>query len=236
MTSPELVHDVAMKGIIQIAGVVDQDEAQMLVEAGVDWLGFPLRLTVHQEDISESEAARIISSLSLPTCAIVITYADRAVEIDGLCQKLGAKHVQLHGEVAIEELYSLRSMAPELFVTKSLIVREYNGTGLMDCVRELAPYVDAFIVDTFDPSTGACGATGKTHDWSVSRRLVEVSPHPVILAGGLRPDNVHRAILEVHPAGVDAHTGVESLDGQKDSKLVRAFVTEARRAFCHISI
>jgi hypothetical protein len=53
----------------------------------------------------------------------------------------------------------------------------------------------------------ASGATGKTHDWRVSRRLVEVADKPVILAGGLNPENVKRAILEVRPAGVDSHSG-----------------------------
>jgi phosphoribosylanthranilate isomerase len=71
-------------------------------------------------------------------------------------------------------------------------------------LSELSPFVDAFITDTFDPKTGASGATGKTHDWRVSRRLVELADRPIILAGGLTPENVKRAILEVRPAGVDS--------------------------------
>ena len=97
--------------------------------------------------------------------------------------------------------------------------------------REFGPHVDAFITDTWDPQTGARGATGKTHDWDVSRRIVETAARPVILAGGLTPENVGHAILQVGPAGVDAHTGVEKPDGMKDPALVRAFVEEARRAF-----
>jgi phosphoribosylanthranilate isomerase len=98
-------------------------------------------------------------------------------------------------------------------------------------VRELAELVDAFITDTFDPATGASGATGKTHDWQISRRLVEISPQPVILAGGLTPDNVREAILAVQPAGVDCHTGVEDASGRKDADKVRRFVAEARAGF-----
>ena len=81
------------------------------------------------------------------------------------------------------------------------------------------------------PPTGACGATGRTHDWSVSRKLVELSSRPVILAGGLMPDNVRQAIQQVRPAGVDAHTGVEGPDGRKDPAPIRRFVAEARAAF-----
>ena len=95
----------------------------------------------------------------------------------------------------------------------------------------MSGYVDAFITDTFDPVTGASGATGKTHDWEISRRIVEHSRHPVILAGGLTPENVGDAIRLVRPAGVDVHTGVEDDQGRKDRRRVEAFVTRARDAF-----
>jgi phosphoribosylanthranilate isomerase len=92
-------------------------------------------------------------------------------------------------------------------------------------------WVDAFLLDTFDPLTGASGATGKIHDWGISRRLVKISLRPVILAGGLTPLNVRQAVLTVRPAGVDVHTGVENHNGWKEQKLVKKFVSEAREAF-----
>src|SRR4030095_10716833 len=98
-------------------------------------------------------------------------------------------------------------------------------------VRDLSPFVDAFITDTFDPKTGASGATGKTHDWRVSRRLVELADRPIILAGGLTPDNVKRAILEVRPAGVDSHTGVEDSTSRKSREKVKKFFSENNYAF-----
>ncbi len=85
------------------------------------------------------------------------------------------------------------------------------------------------------PETGACGATGKTHNWDISRRLVPFSPKPVILAGGLNPDNVREAIQYIRPAGVDVHTGVESSNGRKAPHLVRKFVAEARDAFAKVN-
>ena len=96
---------------------------------------------------------------------------------------------------------------------------------------ELAPLVDGFITDTYSPETGASGATGRTHDWAVSRRLVQLSPKPVILAGGLTPANVRQAIAAVRPAGVDVHTGVEDASGRKDRDKVLAFVAEAKAGF-----
>lgn len=224
-----------MTGFIQVAGIHDWDEASLLIEAGVAYLGFPLRLPVHKEDLSEDEAAEIIRRLPPAQHAILITYLDDAEEIAAFCEKLSVRFVQLHGEIRTEELQKLKRLLPELFVIKSLVVRKDNLADLEETVKSLSAYVDAFITDTFDPETGASGATGKTHDWSVSRRLVELSPKPVILAGGLMPDNVREAILVVRPAGVDVHTGVEGEDGRKDPMLVREFVRQAQKGFAEIS-
>jgi phosphoribosylanthranilate isomerase len=218
-------------GIVQIAGVIDRPEAEMLVAAGVDWLGFPFRLTHHREDLPEAEAARIVRGLPPPHEGVLITYLDRAPAILALCRELGVRKVQLHGPVEPAELAALRVLDPDLFLLKSLVVRPGDAAGIEAEAEIYRPWVDAFLTDTYDPATGATGATGKTHDWAVSRRLVEISGRPVLLAGGLNPGNVAAAIHAVRPAGVDAHTGVEGPDGRKDPGLVRAFVAEARRGF-----
>lgn len=220
-----------MKNIIQIAGIIDRQEARLLLNAGVDWLGFPLRLPVHREDLSEEAAAEIIASLKPPVAGVLITYLNDAKKILQLCQQLGTGKVQLHGDIAMTELRKLKSLAPKLYLIKSLVVRENNVPQLEFLVNELGMIVDAFITDTHDPATGATGATGKTHDWNISRRLVEISPRPVMLAGGLNPQNVRQAILQVHPAGVDAHTGVENDSGRKDREKVKTFVAQARAGF-----
>jgi phosphoribosylanthranilate isomerase len=217
--------------LIQIAGVMDAAEAAMLQQCGVRYLGFPLRLAVHREDLSESEAAMIIKGLAPPVFGALITYLDGANEIAAFCHFLGARIVQLHGEIDCDELKRLKSLAPALTVIKSLIVGMHDDKTLEELVRELSPFVDAFITDTFDPESGASGATGKTHDWGVSRRLVELSNRPVILAGGLTPENVKSAILAVRPAGVDSHTGVEDSTGRKSREMVQKFVSEALEAF-----
>ena len=221
--------------IIQIAGVLDVAEARILVENGVQRLGFPLGLDVHREDLSEDEAAVIIRTLGLGPRAWLITYLHDPPAIAALCGRLGCAGVQLHGTVDESQAAALRTLRPDLRVIKSLVVREDNLPELEDRVSALAPHVDGFITDTFDPSTGASGATGKTHDWTISRRLVELSPRPVILAGGLTPDNVAAAIEAVRPAGVDAHTGVEDETGRKDPGRVQAFVEKAGKAFAALA-
>ena len=220
------------RGVIQVAGVRDAAEARLLLACGVRWLGFPLRLAVHAPDLSEAAAAALIHELPPEAIPVLITYLAEADAILTLARCLGVRAVQLHGEIATPELEKLRGAAPELFLIKSLILRPDTARPPVEELRRHEPWVDAFITDTFDPATGAAGATGKTHDWALSRAVVAATARPVILAGGLTPDNVAAAIGAVQPAGVDVHTGVEDpVSGAKSPDLVRAFVANARTAF-----
>ena len=221
--------------LVQSAGVVDSAEAEMLIAEGVDFLGFPLRLTVNKEDLTEDEAAAVIRGFAGRARGVLITYLSQADDIVSFCRKLGVGIVQLHGAIATDELSAVKRLAPDLVILKSLVVRAGNEDALRRLVADTAEFVDAYITDTFNPATGQEGATGLTHDWSISRRLVELSPRPVVLAGGLRAENVADAIRAVRPAGVDSHTGVEGPDGRKDREKVRAFVRNAHAAFAELN-
>jgi phosphoribosylanthranilate isomerase len=219
---------------IHIAGVIDLAEAQLLIDCGIRHLGFPLVLDHHKEDLTIDAAASIVSKLGNHATFFAITYLNKAQAIRELCDALSVDMVQLHGRTDLEQIQLLRKEAPRLRIIKSLIVRGGNAGALIDEVQRYGPSVDAFITDTFDPTTGASGATGRVHDWDISRRLVEVSNTPVILAGGLTAKNVRRAIHAVRPAGVDVHTGIEGRDGRKRHDLTKRFVQEAQAGFSEI--
>ena len=203
----------------------------MVQECGVRYLGFPLRLPVNKEDLSEAEAAAIIRSLRPPVRGVLITYLDQAEAIAEFGRSLGTRMVQLHGDIEAEQLARLREIDSSLTIIKSLVIGLHPMAALERLVVELGPLVDGFLTDTYAPDTGAAGATGRRHDWALSRRLVELSSRPVILAGGLTPANVREAIALVQPAGVDVHTGVEDASGRKDRAKLGAFLAEARAAF-----
>lgn len=225
---------VDYQNCIQIAGIIDQNEADLVIQSGVQFLGFPLRLPVHKEDLSEEEASKIINNLPDPAKGVLITYLDNADEIVELLKKIGAGIVQLHGEIELSELKKLRNILPEVSIIKSLVIRKNNESDLISIMKSLENQVDAFITDTFDPSTGASGATGKTHNWEISKKINDLTDKPLILAGGLNPENVYKSITEVKPAGVDSHTGVEDPDGRKSQLKLMKFVSEAQRAFNEI--
>jgi len=220
-----------VRPIIQIAGIKDLGEALMLCEAGVTHLGFPLRLDYHPEDLPERQVRELIGSLPSEVGKVLITYLVDPQQILELARFVGTPTVQLHGRVTPEQSSELRRLAPDLTVIRSIIVAGSDPAPALEAARSVADRVDFFLTDTLDPDTGASGATGKTHDWGVSALLVAESGRPLILAGGLNHENVRPAILEVRPAGVDSHTGVEGPDGRKDRALVEGFVREARKGF-----
>ncbi len=223
-----------LRNLVQIAGVKSLNEAKMLEDLGVDLIGFPLRLAFHTPDVTDDAARNIISELRDRSSAVLITYLSSAVEVSGFCSYLGVSTVQLHGEIKPSEVRVLKELRRDLTIIKSLIVRpEYskNPGALAAWAAQYDPWVDAFITDTYDPKTTACGATGLTHDWEVSRIAAENLSRPLILAGGLRPGNVKDAIRQVRPAGVDSHTGVEDSDGSKSPELVAEFLEEAGKGF-----
>lgn len=222
-------------GLIHVAGIIDLPEAEMLIDCGIEYLGFPLVLGYHREDLSIEEAAAVVAKLHGRATFFLITYLDTATGVIDLCRRLDVSTVQLHAAAKIAELKRLRYAWPQLRIIKSLVVRGDNLDALTDEVNCCASWVDAFITDTFDPITGATGATGKVHDWNVSRHLVALSPKPVILAGGLNGDNVRAAVTAVRPSGVDAHTGLEGADGRKRRDLTERFIAEARAGFANVN-
>jgi phosphoribosylanthranilate isomerase len=211
---------------VQIAGVSTLEEALALERLGADALGFTVRLPtgVHDE-LTEAKARSIIAALPPFISCVAITYIDNAREAADLCRALGVAAIQLHGECPAREIELLRAAAPHLRIIRAVHV---TGPDAVLKARALERRVDAIILDTYDATTGRGGATGKTHDWTISRQIVESVRVPVILAGGLRPDNVVAAIRAVHPWAVDVHTGVEDADGTRNLAKMQAFIERAK--------
>ena len=217
------------RGLIQVAGVHDIEETRLLLELGVDLIGIPLRLTVNAEDLSEADARDI--SRTFPEKICLITYLDTPETILELVQFLGVSVIQLHGDVDPAIIPHVKLVLPDLQIIKSLVIGKGSMADLEADVRAFAPHVAAFITDTYNPETGAEGATGLTHDWEISRQLTLRSPRPVILAGGLSSANVGEAIRTVRPHGVDIHTGAEDVKGRKTAASAGPFIMAAKAAY-----
>ncbi len=213
---------------VQIAGVSSLEEALAAERAGADALGFTVRLPTGVHDgLTEAKARGIVAALPPFIASVAITYVDTARAAVDLCRYLGVGALQLHGPFPTQELPLIRAALPHL---KLIGVVHVTGPEALAQARGLERRVDALILDTYDPATGRHGATGMTHDWSISRQIVAQVRAPVILAGGLTPDNVAAAIRAVQPWAVDVHTGVEDADGTRNLAKLRAFIERAKRA------
>jgi len=211
---------------VQVAGVSSLDEALAVERLGADALGFTVRLPSGVHDgLTEAKARDIVARLPPFVSSVAITYVGGAREAVELCRYLGVTALQLHGPFPTGELRLIRAALPHLKLIRAVHV---TGPEASAQVRALERHVDAIILDTYDPETGRGGATGKTHDWDLSRAIVVAVAVPVILAGGLTPANVAQAIGRVRPWGVDVHTGVEDPDGTRSLARTRAFVAQAK--------
>ena len=218
------------KQILQIAGVLDKNDAFTIIDAGIKYIGFPLVLGYHIEDMDKHVTRSVINALPAETIPVLITYLDKAKDIITLSEYIGAKMIQVHGDISLAELTKLKNDNMNIKIIKSIIIHN-NSKVDFDLLNVQSKLCDYFITDTHDELSGAAGATGKTHDWNISRDICAQNETPVILAGGLNHTNVADAILHVNPAGVDAHTGVEDASGRKSHNKMCKFREEAMSAF-----
>jgi phosphoribosylanthranilate isomerase len=220
---------------IQIAGVSSLAEALFCREVGIDAVGFTLELPHGPHDgLTTDKAAAIIRWLPKDLLPVIITYVNTAEAARKLIADTGGRAIQFHGGISEPEIKTFRELCSQVKTIGRVTVT--GEESLHAAEHFMHPLWDAIILDSLDPATGKIGATGRTHDWPVSARIVRPASVPVILAGGLNPENVRQAILTVRPHGVDAHTGVENPDGTRNFSRIRDFAASCAAAFALLDV
>ena len=133
--------------------------------------------------------------------------------------------IQLHGDTSPAQAAEIGQRLPLAKTYQAIHVVDGQSIG---AARQYVGSVDAIVLDTINVATDQVGGTGQTHDWSISRQIAEQLPVPVILAGGLDPDNV-KAIRQVGPYGVDVNSGTKGPGGFKDHAKLKSFIDNAKR-------
>jgi phosphoribosylanthranilate isomerase len=129
------------------------------------------------------------------------------------------------------EVVMIKAALPGSLIMRSVAVCGEESVQIAKSYEDIADYL---LLDSHRPSDKQIGAVGVPHDWNISQRIVELVGTPVILAGGLGPDNVAQAISIVRPAGVDSKTKTDREGSHtKDLELVRRFHEAASRAERH---
>ncbi len=209
----------------KICGTGSFADLKCAIDAGADAVGFLMGIThVTQDAVSPEEAAAMIKTLPPFIEPVAVTHLQDPSSIIDLIQRSGCTTVQIQNAITPEDITMIREALPYIRILKAVHVMDMSA---VQTAQEAAAYADAIILDTRTPDR--LGGTGLTHDWNISARIVESSEIPVILAGGLTPENVAAAIDRVHPYAVDVHTGVKK-NGVRDPEKTKAFVKTAHTA------
>lgn len=196
---------------VKICGIKCIEDALAAIDAGADYLGFNFYpKSIRSIDPQDCKRITTILKSAHPSIQLVGVFVNTpVVEIQAIQKQCLLDLVQLHGDESPADLAALGSTAYKAF------------RGLPDRLEEyLHNSKPAFLLDA--SSAYAYGGTGKTADWSAAASLAR--QHPLFLAGGLTPENVSDAILQVRPWGVDVASGVESAPGMKGMVKMRTFV------------
>jgi phosphoribosylanthranilate isomerase len=218
--------------ITQVYGITTPEDAAMVAALGPDHVGVVLDEGYGTWDaVDERGAKAIVRELDAAT-VVGLSLSLDADEIMRTVDTIGAQiaHVvRVTDAWQPDDVSALRDRLGPVRLMCTVGVRDVSAIAV---AQRFAPVCDFLLLDTAHPSTGVVGATGFTHDWSVSAALVDAVTTPVVLAGGLGPDNVVAAIEAVHPAGVDSETNTSRLDDRrrKDPAKVERFLALARAA------
>lgn len=198
---------------IKICGLMDAATAVAAVEAGADLVGMVFAPSKRQIDLHlATDICKAVGSAAKKVGVFVDSPLAEVTRVVELC---GLDMVQLHGSESPGYCQTLPCR----------VIKAFRVRGL-EVLDDMAAYPGAdFLLDSY--VKGQAGGTGQVCDWRVATWVAR--KYPVYLAGGLSPDNVHKAILTVRPRGVDVSGGVET-DGSKDINKIRRFIRLVREA------
>lgn len=207
---------------VKICGITRKEDLDAAVEAGADAVGFVVGVASSPRNLSLTEAARLIRQVP-PFVASVLVTVPRSIGDFVVYEKLNPNVIQVHGE-DLDTAESVRLKLPD---TQLIWAVNAQLVSHLDAVARAAKLFDAVLVDSF--ADGRYGGTGVVHDWELSRRVKQaVHPQPLILAGGLNPENVAEAVCTVEPYAVDVSSGVERHPGIKSHQKMVEFIKNAK--------
>ncbi len=203
---------------IKFCGITRAEDAQAAAKLGADALGFVF-YAPSPRCVGVAQAAAIARELPPFVSKVGLFVNAAADEVEDVCRAVGLDVVQYHGDESPEHC----AQAPKPWI-KAIRVRPE-----LDIVAECLRYAQAsaWLFDTYDDKL--YGGSGKAFDWAL---LPQQHRRPIILAGGLTPDNVGQAIRSTAPYAVDVSGGIEAAKGIKDHDKMRKFIAEVQRCEC----
>ena len=212
-----------MRTRVKICCISSVAEAEAAVAAGADAIGLVSAMPSGPGVIGEALIAEIAAAAPPALGTFLLTSAVEPAAIVAQQRRCGVNTIQLCDALDAGAYPALREALPGIALVQVIHVR---GDGDVAEAVRIGAMVDGLLLDSGNPAATVkeLGGTGRVHDWTLSRRIVENAPCPVFLAGGLNAANVAGAIRTVRPYGVDLCTGVRTGDALDPAKLA-SFMT-----------
>ncbi len=208
---------------VKICGITREEDLAVAVTAGADAVGFLVGVPSSPRNLTLERAEILLRQVPIFVDSVVVTAPKNINELVEICARLKPSAIQIHGKKHLDAS-EIRERIRDIRLIKTVYVKKES---LSEATIEDSKIFDAILLDSF--TRDQYGGTGRVHDWALSRQIKEaVKPVPVILAGGLKPENVKEAVLTVQPYAVDVASGVELKPGVKDPEKIRAFVENAK--------
>jgi phosphoribosylanthranilate isomerase len=207
---------------VKICGITSEKDLSIAVEAGADAVGFVVDVPSSPRNLSIKRAEELMKLVPIFTKRVAVTVPNNSRALKTMCKQLKPDAIQVHGEL-IRNVQAFRKSLPNIRLIRGLHVRgEISKVDL-----ESLKLFDGLLLDSY--VKGKYGGTGVIHNWELSKRVRElIDPIPLILAGGLTPDNIKKAIRVVQPYAVDVSSGVETSLGVKDPKKIVEFIENVK--------
>ncbi len=208
---------------VKICGITNKKDALKAINFGADYVGFLVEIDFAEDKVTREKAKEIIGVLPTNVKSVFVTYLQKAEPIVEIARMIRPAVIQLHNYIALGEIMKIRKLLPRIELIKAVSV--LDGKSITEA-KKFERYVDFILLDT--KIKGKKGGTGKVHDWNLSAKIVKEVKKPVFLAGGLNPENIKKAIMEVRPYGVDTNSGVKLRARKKSYKKLRRFIERAK--------
>ena len=213
---------------VKICCIASVEEAWLAIEHGASAVGLVSAMPSGPGPISETLIAEIAATIPPGVSSFLLTCLQDAASIIDQQRRLRVNTIQICDRLPMGAYAELRDAVPGVSIVQVVHV---TGPESVDEAILVAPHVDAVLLDSGNQSLAIkeLGGTGRTHDWSLSRKIREAIDVPLFLAGGLKPHNVAAAIQEVQPFGIDVCSGLRT-NGALDRHKLAEFFTQIRRA------
>lgn len=215
---------------VKICGMQSAEDIEMAVSYGADALGFITEVPVNtHRKLNAQTAAELVKKVPFFVDSVLVIMPSDGQQALEFIEKVKPDVVQLHNKLNAEEMEIIRNGTQQKII-RTFTIPVQSKELPAELISELDALLDNDLIDGIlldSGKAGYSGGTGVVHDWSISRQVVENTNIPVILAGGLNPENVKDAVKEVRPFAVDTASGVET-NRTKDPAKVCRFIEEAR--------